>query len=427
MALASSFVHVVERTGSARMTRGVLLALVGQAATLARPIAIALFSRLYGADALGGLILIWACVELGARLATLGLDRGVQRQTDDTRIAAAAAGMTIVGITGLSIATVLCVAVWLFAPLGGDMLLAALVVLLFGIPLTAIGNVALRATRGTAQITTYVLARGVTEPLLFLFAGLAFGTCCDGSVALPAALTISIIGGAVVAAFGIARTIGLRELAISVARVHAWPLHELVRTSVPLGFADLLQAAQARLDLVVIALVTSSTTAITQYAVAAEIASVFISIRFALDQVVAPLAAEARGNRAELLGLLATMMRWSSMLAVPVALLVFVGPEHLMRWFGGTGQAVPVLLVLASGRAFEMVAAPAASMLAIVGAPKLSLLDAAIGIAIALLGQIAAAATRLGPTAIAVASAAGMVVSSLAAVMWLSRRYGLAI
>src|SRR5580704_13385720 len=161
MAAVSSFVQ----TGSSRMTHGVLLALAGQAATLARPIAIALFSRLYGADVLGGFILIWTCVELGSRLATLGLDRGVQRQTDDTRIAAAAAGMTMVGITGLSIAIVLCGAVWLFAPLGGDMLLAALVVLLFGIPLTAIGNVALRATRGSAQITTYVLARGVTEPL----------------------------------------------------------------------------------------------------------------------------------------------------------------------------------------------------------------------------------------------------------------------
>jgi O-antigen/teichoic acid export membrane protein len=154
---------------------------------------------------------------------------------------------------------------------------------------------------------------------------------------------------------------------------------------------------------------------------------VFISIRFALDQVVAPLAAEARGNRVQLLRLLTTMMRWSSMLAIPVALLIFVGPEQLMRWFGGTGQAVPVLLVLASGRALEMMAAPAASMLAIVGAPKLSLLDATLGIAIALLGQIAVAATGLGPVAIAVASVAGMVVSSVAAVMWLSRRYGLAI
>jgi O-antigen/teichoic acid export membrane protein len=405
----------------AAMTRSALVTLVGHVTTLARPVAVAWFARRYGAASFGGFVLIWTFVELGARLATLGLDRGVQRWVDDRRAAATVAGMAIAGVVALALAIALCSIVAQLSAISEDTVPAAQLLLLVGLPLTAIGNVALRAAQGSTQIATYVLARGVTEPLLLLLAGLVVSPFGNGSVALPASLMISVVGGATVAAIGLVRTFGLRKLSTSVVQVRAWPMRELARTSLPLGLADLLQGAQAKLDLIVVAIVTLSASAIASYAIAAEVAAVFVAIRIGFDQIVAPLSADARGNRAELRRIFTTATRWSLMIAAPIGVVVLVSPEALLRWFGGSESAALVLLVLAAGRAVEMIFAPAASMLAIVGAPRLSLVDAATGVAIAGIGQLTAAVSGLGIVAIAVASATGMIASGLLALCWLVR------
>lgn len=325
--------------------------------------------------------------------------------------------MVIAGLAALVVATILAIAIPRLAPVDGDALLVTRILLLVALPLTAMGNVALRAARGAAQIATFVLARGVTEPLLLLLAALA-SSSGNGSVALPASLMISVVGGAVVAGAGLVRTFGLRELATSIVEIRAWPVRELVRTSLPLGLADLLQGAQAKLDLVAVALVTSSARAVAAYAIAAEVATVFVAIRVGFDQIVAPLAAEARGNRAQQRHILATATRWSMVIAAPIAFVLLASPGALLRWFGGSDGASLVLLVLATGRAVEMMLAPVASTLAIIGEPKLSLFDAAAGISVTLLGQLAAGLLGFGPVAIAIASATGMLVSSFLAVFW---------
>jgi O-antigen/teichoic acid export membrane protein len=406
------------------MSRGALLTLGGHVTSLARPIAVAWFARMHGAASLGGFLLIWALVELGARLATMGLDRGLQRWADDRRAAATVAGMVMAGITGLAMAAVLVIAVPRFGALDRDGVVPAQLLLLVALPLTAIGNVALRASRGGTQITTYVLARSVTEPVLLLIAGLVSSPYSTGSVALPASLMISVVGGAAVAAIGLVRAFGVRKLAVAAVHVRAWPVRELVRTSLPLGFADLLQSAQSKLDLLAVALLTLSARAIASYAIAAEVAGVYVAIRGGFDQVVAPLAVEARRNRSELRRILTTATRWSWMIAVPVGFVILASPEGLLRWFGGSDGAVAVLVALSVGRAVEMILAPSASMLAMIGDPRLSLLDAGAGVAVATLGSIAAGFLGLGPSAIAVASAAGVVVSSVLARHWMTRLPG---
>lgn len=399
----------------AAMARGTLLTIGGHITSLARPVAIAWFARMYGASALGGFLLVWTCVELGGRLATLGFDRGIQRWTDGRRAAATVAGMATAGITGFAMA----LAIVPFLPrILPDGAMASQLLVVVGLPSTAISNVALRASRGSTQIATYVVARGVTEPLLLLVAGVVSSSFTNGSVALPVSLMISIVGGATVAIIELVRTFGVRELVTS----RAWPLRELVRTSLPLGAADLLQNAQAKLDLVAVALTTLSPTAITTYAIAAEVAGVFVAVRIGFDQIVAPLAAEARADREEQRRILTTATRWSAMLAAPIAFAVLVAPDTLLRWCGGSSDGVIVLLVLAAGRAIEMVLAPFATMLAITGRPTLSLLDAGLGVAIATAGQVLVGIACLGPFATAIASSAGVVCSSLLAVYWRAGR-----
>jgi hypothetical protein len=60
-------------------------------------------------------------------------------------------------------------------------------------------------------------------------------------------------------------------------------------------------------------------------------------------------------------------------------------------------------------------------MLAIVGEPKLSLLDASVGVALAILGEVAAGLLGFGSIGIAAASAASVIVSSVLALYWLGR------
>src|SRR5258705_6371051 len=84
------------------MKRAAVFTLGGHVTSLARPIAIAWFAQIYGAASLGGFLLIWTSSELGARFATMGLDRGVQRWADDRRAVATVAAMAMAGITALA-------------------------------------------------------------------------------------------------------------------------------------------------------------------------------------------------------------------------------------------------------------------------------------------------------------------------------------
>jgi hypothetical protein len=326
--------------------------------------------------------------------------------------------MVIAG--GLAITLAIAVAAVTPRLIASDSVLAAQLALVFALPVSAIGNVALRATRGSSQVVLYVVARSVTEPLLFLAAGLLLRSRCDGSIALPISLMVSVAGGTAVAGFGLVRAYRMPVLIRALRRVREWPVRELVHTSVPLGLADVLQAAQSRLDLIAVALITFSPMAIASYAIATEIASVFVAVRIGVDQIVAPLAVDSRRNRIQLGRLISIASRWTCAIAVVLAFLVLAAPDHLLSLFGGSERAVLVLFVLVLGRAVELAFSPAASMLAMIGEPKLSLLAAATGLAFAASGQIAATILGLTPVAIAVSSAGGVAIAGALAAYLLS-------
>jgi hypothetical protein len=280
-------------------------------------------------------------------------------------------------------------------------------------------NVALRAARGETQITMYVLARGVTEPLLLLLAGLVLSSRCNGSVALPATLIVSVAGGAVVGATTLVRAFSARLLLYILMRPREWPVRELVRSSYPLGLADLLLSAQAKIDLVAVALATFSARQITAYAIAAELAAVFTAIRIGFDQIVVAVAAESRGHRDHLVQVVTTAMRWSLYVGVPIAIVMLLAPGRLLEMFGGADAAARILMILMIGRAVEMILGPAASVFAVIGRPELSLLDAAAGISVAMCLDITGCILGFGSLAIAVASSTGVIVSSVLPLYWL--------
>src|ERR1700760_429388 len=114
--------------------RGSLSTLAGSAGSRARPVAFAIFARVHGAAALGVLFVLWTSVELGARLASLGLDRGLRRGFRD-RAAATPAGVIVAAcVIGLLPSLV---------PLAADAVGPARWVIAISLPVTAASNVAL--------------------------------------------------------------------------------------------------------------------------------------------------------------------------------------------------------------------------------------------------------------------------------------------
>ncbi|HEX4419047.1 MAG TPA: polysaccharide biosynthesis C-terminal domain-containing protein [Kofleriaceae bacterium] len=401
-----------------------MLTFAGHAASLARPLAFALFARIHDAGALGALFLIWTSVELGARLATLGLDRGLRRWSDDDRAAATAAALVISAVAGVAVAGVLIGVLPHLIALEAGAVWPARLVIGVSLPLLATGNVALRAARGETQIAMYVLARAVVEPVLLLVAGVALSLVLHGATALLAGFLVSIAGGAVIAAVTVARAIGPGRLLRALLQPGRWPLRELVPTSVPLGLADLLQSAQGKLDLMAVALVTSSGAQagaqIAGYAIATELVSGFTQVRQGYDQVIAPIAAELRGRRTDLVYLLTEGIRWNALFALPMALALVVFPVPFLHLLGAPGDAAVVLVVLVIGRTVETVLGPATSVITVVGHPQLALRAALIGVVLTVGGQLALSA--FGPEGIAVASSGGAIVAAVLATRWLARR-----
>ncbi len=378
------------------LARGAATALLGNATSLARPLGFAVFARTAGGDALGSFLVIWTSVELGAKVATLGLDLGLRRGPRDDRAPAVAAALALAGVLSALIAAGLVAVLPRFVPIEAEALLVARVAVAVTLPLIALGNVALRAPHGTAQIASYVVARNVVEPLALLAVGLVTTALAAGTVPLLVAYGASIVAGALVAVRTLVRALGGPALVHAVRTPRAWPMRALVGAAVPLGLADLLQNAQTKLDLVIVALVTFSPAQIASYAIAAELVSALSNLRQGFDQVMAPIAAELRGQPAALADVLTTGMRWSAWIAVPLAAGLVWFAEPLLALFGGARAAAPVLIALVLGRAVEMIAGPAQSILAVVGRPSLALQGAAVGVTIALTLEATLALVWLG-------------------------------
>jgi O-antigen/teichoic acid export membrane protein len=159
------------------------------------------------------------------------------------------------------------------------------------------------------------------------------------------------------------------------------------------------------------------------YAVAREVVTSLSKIRQGFDQVLAPVAAELHAaHRRDELAAAATMSaRWGLVLAAPLALVFFVFPELVLSLFGAHDGAVAVALaLLAVGRLVDTATGPTSIVLAMVGRPRLVLLDAAAGVVVAAAGA-ALLGPWLGPAGVAAAASLGLVAVNALALTWLAR------
>lgn len=402
-------------TGAAQVARGAGMTFLGYAGRVSRPIALALFARVYGLDALGVALVVWAWVEVVSRATGLGLDRGLQRYVPalaaPDRPPVVAAALMVVGVTSLVVGALLA----LVLPGGA----AALVML----PAITVGVTALHAVRGTKQILALVWARSVIEPGMFLVGGLVLAPFADGPAAVLGAYMISL--GALLACglVALSRTFGLRTLVRARRAARAVPLRELLRFSLPLGLADILNLALQRGDVIAVGLLFHDPALTSGYAIAREIVTALSKVRQGFDQVLAPIAAELDAGRRhdELAQAAQLSARMGAVLAAPIALVLVVFPDAVLALFGVHHHGVSIALaVLAVGRFADVATGPTSVLLAMVGHPRLVLLDTVVGLAFAV-GAGYVLGHALGVAGVALATGGGFVLANLLALYWLDR------
>jgi O-antigen/teichoic acid export membrane protein len=417
--------------GGTFIARGTAATLLGHVGRLSRPLALALVSRRFGLPALGGALLVSACVDMAARLGGLGLDKGLQRWLPETPVADQPRVVVGALLAALGAGVLAGVVLWWAAPLllrssPFDATAARLALAL--LPAGAlVPTIALNAVRGRKQILSFVWGRGVIEPAAFLLASVSLGVLTRRPEALLAAEAASTLALAAYAAAALHRTFGLRALRAAISRralLVVWPL---LRFSLPLGAADTLGLALQRLDVVALGATGGPPAILGAYAVAREVVTALSKIRQGFDQVVAPLAAElAVAHRDEELRRAAVLAsRWSAALAIPLALLMMIFAPWTLALFGVHAPAVTVaFLVLVAGRLVDAATGPTAVVLAMVGRPRLVLANAVVGIAAAIVGHIVLT-PRLGALGAALSTTAGLVAINGSCVWLLARVAGL--
>lgn len=418
-------------SGADAIARGAAATFLGHAGKISRPVALALFTRIYGLEALGTALLVWAYIEIISRIAGLGLDRGLQRWVpaaapDERPRVVAAALVAALGASlpiGVMVAAVLPYVLGVTSSEVWAVRISAIVLL----PLTTVATTALHAVRGTRQIGALIWGRSVVEPAGFLVGGLLLATLGGSAASLLAAYVIAMTAVGVVALVALLRTFPIGNLIASVRHPDGLPIARLVRFSAPLGLADAVSLGLQRGDVVAVGLVTGSPAQTAAYAVAREIVTALSKVRQGFDQVLAPVAAElhAGDRHHELATSVAMAARWSATVAAPLALVIAIFPDVVLGVFGvSLPAAASALTVLALGRWVDVATGPTAVLLGMVGRPRRVLAAAAAGLAVATLGQ-AMLTPAFGLVGAAAATSSGLVAVNLLALHWLDRLEGL--
>lgn len=312
-------------------------------------------ARWFGRTAYGAYIFAWSIAEMGCKVGVLGMDKGMLRgiavaraNGEDTEEArCAATGIAVAGLSSLVVIGVLWAVAWFqeVAEYRSALFTLAPVVLTW-----SLGLVLVCATMATGTMRYNLIVRGLCEPLAMVTAVSVLGTALPGlaekGVALSHLLASSCAAFCAVWAFG---------------RCQKWPRvlralgpcswdWRLVRFTLPVMLAELLNQAIYRLDIVFLGLLSNEgPTVVASYGAAVLLAGVLSSIRYGFDPILSPRVAACaeKGDTAGLASNLTTMTRWVLVLSLPVfSTLVIYGDRILGLWGPGYENAHAVLVVL---------------------------------------------------------------------------------
>lgn len=356
---------------------------VGQAVRFLFSLAVA---RLLGADALGTYALAMAVIQIAETAALAGLDSALLRyggmHGDDTEARLRLIGFALKAGMGFSLGVTLLLelSAGLLSGLlnGGRLLELAISCYALAVPFNAASMLYGHAMQASGTIRPKIVATQVLSPvlLLLLTVGLNALSGRDAALLLPLALSAAL-------AFlwirpRLAGTTGLRPGDVRGAGVQL----PVLSYALPFMLVSLFSMASHWLDVVMLGIFTDPST-VGLYHPAARTAGLVRAVLPAFAGMAAPLFAElhAAGRIEELGRTYRLVTRWMVTVAVPPVLLFLCFPAEVLLVFGAHfTAAAPVLLLLSAASLVQALFGISATLLAMAGHARLSLLNALLAL-----------------------------------------------
>ncbi|RME48306.1 MAG: polysaccharide biosynthesis protein [Deltaproteobacteria bacterium] len=365
------------RTDAAAIARGAGVNLLTLVAKLGRPLFYFLAARLYGAETFGLYFLTWTYIDILAKAAFLGLDKGLVRfvshhasRGDDrgyltsVRTAVVCAG---------SVSFLLSLLLFLLARpltnlLGNPALSFPLRIMSATVFFQTTGWLIVFMTMGHKIMKYQLHVRGLLEPFLLIGFLLLFRLFDLGLVGL--CLAHLLMMGCV---FGYTLLVGVRFVPFS--RWFERPFHfdrEMLRFSGSIFLADTIGNLNLRIDVMILgAFAPAKTVGI--YGIMQQMANAAMMLRFAFDWIANPVFSELHTRRevGRLQEMYRLITRWIFLVTIPVILFLalfggdlaaFVGPEYR--------EGYPWLLTLLGGMTVVCLFGLSGHLLAMTGNPR---------------------------------------------------------
>lgn len=323
--------------------------------TVARILLIVFVARLYGVSDFGRLGETVAIVELAAALATFGLNKTLLGRLAEAD--SSAEGKTV--LEAFAVAVCMSAAIggtlWLIWPLVFDPGAGSLRFAALGIPLIALAEIALTATRHRRTVAWDTIVKAAVKPWSFLLLALIGYFWAGVGLTSGQMLILAYVGSLTLSAL-----IAFGVLAFA-SRFNLFSAHRhfslsgtfgLARASLPIAINETAVFAFRRLDIILLALVAGpAATGI--YYMAQQIGTVVEKVRYLFEPMLAPVIAQSGSLdaigyhlRRLCLGIFATQLAIFALIAI-------LG-QPLLSWLGpGFAAGLIVALVVLVGELFD--------------------------------------------------------------------------
>jgi O-antigen/teichoic acid export membrane protein len=416
------------------VAQGVGTALLGRLGAVVEVVAQPAYTLMYGLATYGLYTVLWSLVNLIENIADLGMTSALQRVVPQARgEGEAVAALRWALVLGVGPCLVVAAIASAAAPWLGELinvaaddrghLVTGIALFAWALPLWAfveIGTSALRARRAFGpeirlrifweQIIRLVCATALwfagVDTLGLLIAHLA-------SLTITAAATTRLLSRHYALRLMLSEPLGrpmFRDTALS--GVAVLPTNIIARL-----FSD---APPVLLNLWLPGAAGAQAAGL--YGIARRLSSLVQIVRMAFSYVIGPLAsAVARRDRASIQPLYAFSTRVSTAIALPIAAVIAAGGDILLRAFGKEAAgAWPLLLALTVARAFDAIGGPASTIQQVASRKAQSMYSSLIGLAAAAI-LAAILLPSIGAPGMALAIAAGLIVSVMASLIQLRR------
>lgn len=356
-----------------QLIRGIIVNGVGLAAKLLHPLFVITVAWLFGTDIAGLYFLAFFLGEFAASAVTAGYNDATtifasplveepERRAELYQIFANAMAMTLV-LSGLTIAIVYLGVEWFVETLypTRPQLVEALKILSWSLPLAAVVQVFIAATKALMKMEYHVAVNFFARPLVLLLFTIGAWYLDAGFNSLMWAQVASYGVAAAMSVWAFARHFSLVDTFRAMTRLRFnW---EMLHFALPQNLNITINQYLTRIDVIMLGAFGLSNHNIAFYSTAALITSNLREVRLVFSAAIGPVLARhhARDERQAFEDLLSKVARWTTALVIPLILLLIVMRADVLLIFhesfvGNTWFMVALLLAPYANCAFGLAA-----------------------------------------------------------------------